>query len=448
MMRSVAVVVLSLLLLPVALRAEPPRVIDTVPVDGDFDVDPLLSEIRITFDQDMSPGGRSLCGGGDWMPALAGEPYWETPRIFVMPVALEVNHDYGFNINCPSARNFRGENGESSLDYSLQFATAGGESEVAPELHEASAKELRRLVEERYSYRDRVVEDWGALFGEYEEALRGADTPEQFGRYAGRLLAAAEDVHISVRLGERYFASFRRYAPINGNFRKLPERVPNWEQSNNIVFSGRYPDDIGYLLIAAWDGNNPAKLQPALKALRGFADCSGVIIDVRANSGGSETLAREIAGCFVEEPIVYAQHVTRDPSEPTGFGAPYQRVLQPNEKQPHYAGKVVVLTGQHVMSSCEAFLLMMQTVPDCVLIGEASYGSSGNPQRYELPNGVTVSLPSWKAMTAAGDEFEGIGIAPDIEIKTTWEDFAESDPILEAALEHLRTKAAEDRRTD
>ena len=108
----------------------------------------------------------------------------------------------------------------------------------------------------------------------------------------------------------------------------------------------------------------------------------------------------------------------------------------------------MVLTGQQVMSSCEAFLLMMKTVPECALIGETSYGSSGNPQAYDLPNGVTVVLPSWKAMTATGEEFEGVGIAPDIEIKTTWEDFAEGDPLLEAALEHLRIKAAEDSRTD
>ena len=76
---------------------------------------------------------------------------------------------------------------------------------------------------------------------DYEENLRGADTPEQFARYAGRLLASAQDVHIAVRLGERYFASFRRSAPINGDFRAMPERVPNWEQHNNIIFSGRFP---------------------------------------------------------------------------------------------------------------------------------------------------------------------------------------------------------------
>ncbi len=91
------------------------------------------------------------------------------------------------------------------------------------------------------------------------------------------------------------------------------------------------------------------------------------------------------------------------------------------------------------MSSCEAFLLMMKTVPGCKLIGETSYGSSGNPQAHELPNGITVFLPCWKAMTADGREFEGLGIPPDIEVKTKPSDFEYTDPVINAALEYLRS---------
>ncbi len=33
--------------------AETPTVVSTIPADGDFDVDPDLTEIRVEFDQDM-----------------------------------------------------------------------------------------------------------------------------------------------------------------------------------------------------------------------------------------------------------------------------------------------------------------------------------------------------------------------------------------------------------
>ena len=55
----------------------------------------------------------------------------------------------------------------------------------------------------------------------------------------------------------------------------------------------------------------------------------------------------------------------------------------------------------------------------------------------ELDNGVTVFLPSWKAMTPVGRELEGVGIQPDIEVRGTLRDFARADPVIAAALERL-----------
>ncbi len=90
------------------------------------------------------------------------------------------------------------------------------------------------------------------------------------------------------------------------------------------------------------------------------------------------------------------------------------------------------------MSSNESFLLMMKQAPDAVIVGARSQGSSGNPKPHDLGNGVTVFLPSWKDMTVDGHELEGVGVPPDIEVNATANDFRESDPVLTAALEHLR----------
>jgi len=81
----------------------------------------------------------------------------------------------------------------------------------------------------------------------------------------------------------------------------------------------------------------------------------------------------------------------------------------------------------------------MKQNPNATIIGARSQGSSGNPKPYNLGNGVTVFLPSWKDMTADGKELEGLGIAPDIEVNASQSDFKEADPVLNAALEHLRS---------
>jgi len=94
--------------------------------------------------------------------------------------------------------------------------------------------------------------------------------------------------------------------------------------------------------------------------------------------------------------------------------------------------------GPVCMSSNEAFLLMMRQAPESRLIGLPSQGSSGNPRRHDLGNGVTVSLPSWIAMTADGRAFEGVGLAPDAVVETRREDFERADPVLDEALAWLR----------
>ena len=159
-----------------------------------------------------------------------------------------------------------------------------------------------------------------------------------------------------------------------------------------------------------------------------------LIIDVRLNSGGDETIAMQVAGRFVDAQLLYAQNETRDLSAQSGFAPAHRRTLAP--VAPRVTMPVAVLMGPANMSSCEAFLLMMRAA-GAKLIGERSLGASGNPQPIVLGNGVTVYLPSWRAMFADGTYSEGVGIAPDIEVKATAQNLAKGDPVIEAAIKAL-----------
>jgi len=214
--------------------------------------------------------------------------------------------------------------------------------------------------------------------------------------------------------------------------------VPGWQNRNNRVSTGYFADGIGYIWINSWTRHNPEQLEAIFEALEEYAGTYGLIIDVRANSGGRESFAEQVAGCFVTQSKVYAKHRYRDITQPDGFSEIYERELNPNPSHPTYTGRVVVLMGQVCMSSCDAFLLMMKQVSDCTLIGVNSYGSSGNPKSHNLPNGITVDLPSWLALRPDETCFEGEGIFPHITVEATQEQLLTSDPILEAALALLR----------
>jgi hypothetical protein len=84
-----------------------------VPSNGATDVDPNLTELRVTFDIPMA-SGFSWCGGGDHYPeGLEGKrPSWtEDKKTCVLPVKLKPNWSYKLGINCPSLNSFQSEGG-------------------------------------------------------------------------------------------------------------------------------------------------------------------------------------------------------------------------------------------------------------------------------------------------------------------------------------------------
>lgn len=206
-----------------------------------------------------------------------------------------------------------------------------------------------------------------------------------------------------------------------------------------MVATGRLDKDTGYIAIYSWDRSHaPQLLDAAFAALDELRGLPALVVDVRLNSGGSEPMARDFASAFIPERRLYARHVSIDPSSATRFSAPVDRWIEPASGRPAYTGRVAVLMGPVNMSSAEAFLLMMKQASNCKLVGTRSYGSSGNPQPHTLANGVTVMLPSWKAMLPDGTEFETKGIAPDVEVAAKPEDFSLDDPVLKKALQVLK----------
>ena len=306
--------------------------------------------------------------------------------------------------------------------------------------NQKSLKQLRSAIEEKYSHRDLRGVDWDVRFAEFESRLVDTQTSRQFAVLAGQLLEVARDAHIWLKVdtflntdGET-FASFRRSVRPNVDRDLLKRIVPQFRSVNGVVATGRFPEGPAYLMIRSWSQQVARDIEAAAKWIDGLSPDDTLILDIRFNSGGDERLAKKIAGRFVERSVVYAGHRNRDASRSSGFSRIKTRTLKPI--RPGFRGRTVVLMGPVNMSSCEAFLLMMKQAPQCTLMGEKSYGSSGNPKPVRLANGVTVFLPSWVALTSDGEPFEGKGISPDVHVE--FPDGSEDDPLISAALELLK----------
>jgi hypothetical protein len=301
----------------------------------------------------------------------------------------------------------------------------------------AAAQRLQKAIDQDYSHRDRKGVKWQERFAEYQPKLGDAATADQFAATAAELLAPAEDIHLWLKVGDKLVPTFRRDMQPNINPRVLPRLIPTLKQHGKTVLVGQLADGIRYVAIGAWENREPDSMEAAIAAVADAAKSKApLIIDVRPNTGGDERIARRVAGFFVAAPTVYAKHVIHR----AGADSPVQeRVLQPAESGLHHPGPCLVLMGSANFSSCEAFLLMMRAA-GCRLVGEKSFGSSGNPQPVDLGNGVTAFVPSWRSLVPDGSELEGVGITPDIEVATKTADFQNADPVLTKALAILRSR--------
>jgi len=105
---------------------QPPRIVTTIPQMNATEVDPSLSEIAVTFDQEMR-GGMSWTGGPPAFPNMpeGARPFWRDNKTCVLPVTLDPGKKYRVGINSPSHKNFKNAQAIPASPTAIIFSTQG-----------------------------------------------------------------------------------------------------------------------------------------------------------------------------------------------------------------------------------------------------------------------------------------------------------------------------------
>lgn len=119
----------------VSLTNSPPVVINSTPRAGATDVDPQLTEIKVTFSKDMQPRSWS------WVrrtlhsfPETTGDSrYLDDQRTCVLPVKLQPGKTYALWLNGRQFHHFRDTDGLSAVPYLLVFRTAPANTKATSE---------------------------------------------------------------------------------------------------------------------------------------------------------------------------------------------------------------------------------------------------------------------------------------------------------------------------
>ncbi len=435
---------MALLTTALGVAQEPPTIVQRTPADGDVEVDAAgVAELIVVFDRPMSTGGFSFCGGGPAFPPVTDgkRPYWKDSKTCVLPVTLEPGRSYRLSLNCPAATNFRSGKGVALRPAPWQFATLPAELRPPAEQEQRNARaldEVQAVLESAYSYYDRLDVAWGDRFGEHRAAIHGARTDQGWVRAVAALLAEAQDLHLTLSVGGAQVGTASRAVDPLVRPSGLQRYLVRLREPARGLAVGRTEDDIAYLMIGSWSRSLNQQLLFELLAQIAESGSRALVLDVRANSGGDEGIARQVAAWFVEGARVYAKNRYRIAKGPDGFGPVRERSISGNTDARRLRIPVALLVSRYVMSSNEAFVLMMKQVEGCTVIGQRTFGSSGNPKPHRLSNDVVLNVPSWQALLPDGTCFEGVGIAPDVSVEVDPAELEKRDPILERALSHLR----------
>jgi hypothetical protein len=278
--------------------------------------------------------------------------------------------------------------------------------------------------------------DWKKLGSIYRKVAAKAETRYEAAGAIALLLSHLRDLHVWVRAGDEWLPGYRRLRIGNGNPRALREFLIGISGPEEDVSWGRTADGIGY--ISVWGLSKPGAVETFHRALDELMDTKALVVDLRFNGGGDETMARKMAGRFVDRARVYSYSQYRAGKRHDQLTEKIPRKFGPNGKR--YEKPVICLFGRKTMSSAESMALMFGECPQVTTMGDHTAGSSANPMQLHLPGRITVNMPRWLDMDPSGQPIDEVGVKPDVLVRPALDEFRNDDPVMRAALERLRKK--------
>jgi hypothetical protein len=279
--------------------------------------------------------------------------------------------------------------------------------------------------------------DWKAHAARFRDRARDAKDPDAFVGVLKDLLGPLEDLHVWIaRPGQPNVATWLPSRPGNYDYKAVRRALRTQRQIGNVALVGELDDDIGVLIVGS------LVLQPKVadeiaQALEGLFSKRGLIVDLRANTGGDETHAQRFVSRLADERRVYARRSVRSGPKASDLTEPDDVFLEP-AGEGRYAGPIVCLLGPDCVSSGEGIAQMLDAHPNVTTVGQPTRGASANPQPVELPNGVTVWYSRWVNFRPDGSVLERKGVPPDVVV----EHVGAGDPTFDAGVKVLREKLA------
>lgn len=265
---------------------------------------------------------------------------------------------------------------------------------------------------------------------------------EDFFRRARKYIAASDERAARRALFFRPYVWPERYRLTLGGGREVAvERGAAAAPAPTLETEGRWlkEGELAYVKIPGF--GEPRFEQKALEFVRRFSGAKTLIVDVRGNGGGSTPQA--LTKALMGRPYRWWSEATPQTLAVLRYRREYHtntmmtwggETVEPGE--PVFRGRLILLADGGCGSACEDFVMPFKDNGRATVIGERTAGSTGQPFLHDFGNGMAFVVGSIRTFFPDGSPFEGVGIAPDIELPATPEDLRNgADPVLARAVE-------------
>ncbi|WP_235296406.1 S41 family peptidase [Portibacter marinus] len=242
------------------------------------------------------------------------------------------------------------------------------------------------------------------------------------------------------------------------------EWAHDWPRNTSLLEFRELDENSAYLNLTSFQSRSIVdRFEKLIDSLKAF---DNYIIDLRNNGGGNSSHGYQILKYFADKPFATSKWSTREHlasfkawgntyiNQPDSILDDWQLKAkqvaignywynsEPDTIQPQKKlnfENFVVLIGNQTASAAEDFLIALDGLGFGIIIGEPTFGSTGQPLKIYLPRGGTARICTKKDTYPDGREFVGFGIQPDVLIEETIESFLSGeDKVLEKARDIIR----------
>jgi carboxyl-terminal processing protease len=304
------------------------------------------------------------------------------------------------------------------------------ESKAAPPAGEVGVDLARGYYLRVVSVRDgSPAAKAGIRTGDYLRAIDGRSTRDMSAFEGNRLLRGGLGSKVTLLV-------------IRGAVAEPHEVAINRDRVAGVEVTSRMADaSTGYIRIAEFTPNSPARIRQAIDALA-KTGAARYVIDVRGSSRGELDAGVEAARLFVRGGTL-AVRVSREPlARPDAKDKTKKDTIAAQANDGSIAAPVVLLVDSGTSGAAELFAAALDGNNRAELVGERTIGRVARQQLVKLPDGSGLLLTNVRYLSPSSAAIHEKGLTPDVHVPEPDVDFGADPPTVDAALDKALERLA------